>query len=101
MTVRGMLDAASLGEAIAGGEISTRDFHAEGENFRIDLAGEASLFDPTVSGRGTLTLGKPGATAAARSLPFELGGTWQEPELFPDLGRIINRSEVAPVAPRG
>jgi AsmA protein len=89
--------AAVCNLKIAGGAVTTDDLRAEGDNFRIDLAAAASLFDPSVSGRGTLTLGK---ADAARALPFELSGTWQEPELFPDLGRIIKRSEMVP-APRG
>jgi AsmA protein len=80
---------------IAGGEITTEDLSAEGDRFRIDLSGEASLFEPGVSGRGTLTIGNPDGTAAATSLPFELGGTWQELEVLPDLGPPIQRGELS------
>lgn len=80
---------------IADGEITTDDLSAEGDSFRIDLAGAASLFEPDVSGRGTLTLGKTDGGATPTTLPFELSGTWQEPEVLPDLGGSVRRSELS------
>jgi AsmA protein len=82
---------------MANGLLKSEDLHAEGEGFRIDLTAEASLFDTGVSGLGTLTIGMTGA-APGTALPFELAGTWREPEVFPDLGRIIKRSDADPSA---
>jgi AsmA protein len=95
------ISSATATMKIAEGAISTDDLHAEGPNFRIDLSGQASMLDASVNGRGTLTLGKAGDSGTAvTALPFELGGTWDEPELLPDLGRILTPAEPPPT-PRG
>jgi AsmA protein len=82
---------ASLG--IAAGTLSTHDLAVEGAGYRIDMDGEASLFESTVSGRGELALtGKEVDPSFPNPLPFELSGTWTEPELLPDFQRLIRRS---------
>ncbi|MEO8667297.1 MAG: AsmA family protein [Bauldia sp.] len=84
--------AATL--TIADGAITTSDLSAEGTDFRVDLSAQASLFSPAVSGLGTLTIRSATAGDTGTALPFELGGTWREPEIFPDLGRILKRSSI-------
>jgi AsmA protein len=82
---------ASVG--VADGTLTTRDLAVEGEGYRIDLEGEASLFDSTVSGQGELALTGEGVDPSfPNPLPFELSGTWAAPELLPDFQRLIRRS---------
>ncbi len=88
---------AELG--LGGGQIRTRTVTADGPNFGMSFRGWASLFQPTVSGRGALILKAAAGGQALVTIPFVLGGTWLEPTLgasFDQLFRQHVRSGISP-----
>lgn len=91
--------ALTLG--LAGGTLTTGDLWAEGDGYEIDLDGTVGMFDGAVSAKGTLTMVNPdvGDPAAPSDVPFAIVGTWFDPVVLPDFGRLVKRSESRAATP--
>ncbi|MCP4381918.1 MAG: AsmA family protein [Hyphomicrobiales bacterium] len=92
--------SAAMGTlALAGGFVTTDDFHAEAETLNLMMAGQVGLLTPTIEARGVLGLTEPDDGGGPRDVPFMINGTWDNWRLLPDLGPPIDRSAVAPEDP--
>jgi AsmA protein len=86
--------AAACTVAIADGQMTTEALEAEGDGFSVHMNGSVGLLEPTIAGRGVVSLAE--SDAAPEEVPFLIDGTWQHLRLLPDLGPPVERTDIAP-----
>jgi AsmA protein len=80
------------------GTINVDDVRIEGPSLRVGLAGSASIPARELDLTGTASLLASSATGDAApsfDLPFVVRGPWDDPELLPDIQKLMQRSESA------
>ncbi|MCB1489622.1 MAG: AsmA family protein [Bauldia sp.] len=89
---------ASLDASLGFGEgvVTADDLEVVGDTFSLKMTGQAGMFDPTIAGRGSLTLVGAGDDGTDTDVPFMINGTWNDWQVLPDLGPPVDRDTVEP-----
>jgi AsmA protein len=79
---------------VTDGTAHAQDVHIETPGMRVGVAGTSSIAARDFDLKGTASL-LDGPTSDAFQLPFVVGGTWDDPLLWPDIQLLIRRSGAA------